>query len=275
VRRFRDRVAMVTGASSGIGEGVAVRLAAEGAKVVVVDIDTERGAQVAAQVDGLFLCCDVTDDAQVADSVSTCLQRFGRLDCYVANAGFSFTQGTITEFEGQSFDKTVALLLKGVAFGMKHAAVAMRAQGGGAIVVTSSVASLSAGMGPHIYSACKAAVNSLTRTVAFEEGSHGIRVNAVCPGSIQTPLPARLLGIPDGDDRVRRLDEAMAAAWASSIVLERRGTPADIAGAVAWLASDDAAYVTGQSIVVDGGLTLGKTLPSFSDWEVAQSEVSL
>jgi NAD(P)-dependent dehydrogenase (short-subunit alcohol dehydrogenase family) len=263
---------MVTGGSSGIGEGIAVRFADEGAKVVVVDIDSARGEQVASQIDGVFLHCDVTNEADVANSVATCIERLGQLDCYVANAGFSFAQGTITELEEQSFDKTVALLLKGVAFGMKHAAQAMRAQGGGSITATSSVASLAAGMGPHIYSACKAAVNSLTRTVAFEEGAYGTRVNSVCPGSIQTPLPARLLGIADDEERVRRLDQAMSAAWASRIVLERRGTPADIAGAVAWLASDDASYVTGQAIVVDGGLTLGKTLPSFSDWATPMSD---
>jgi len=258
--RLRDRVTVVTGGASGIGEGIAARFAEEGAKVVVADVDAARGRSVAASVGGVFVDCDVTRETDVAGSVATALDRYGRLDCYVANAGFSFSDGPIIELDEEGFDRTVAVLLKGVAFGLKHAARAMRDRAGGSIICTSSISAMSAGMGPHVYSACKAAVNSLTRTVAFEEGAYGTRVNCLCPGSIATSLPARLLGLEHDDDRARLLDEALSEAWAPDIALRRRGTPSDVAGAAAWLASDDAAYVTGQAIVVDGGLALGKAL---------------
>jgi NAD(P)-dependent dehydrogenase (short-subunit alcohol dehydrogenase family) len=263
--RLQGRVAIVTGGASGIGEGITARLAGEGAKVFVADTDATRGETVASSVDGVFVHCDVTKEDDVAASVAAATERFGRLDCYVANAGFSFAQGPIVDFDEVAFDKTVALLLKGVAFGMKHAARAMRAGAGGSIISTSSVAGLAAGMGPHVYSACKAAVISLTRTVAFEEGSYGIRVNCLCPGAIRTSFPARSLGVYGDEDLVTRLDEAIDLSWAPDIVLERRGTAADVAGAAAWLASDDASYVTGQAIVVDGGLVLGKKLAKLPD----------
>lgn len=265
MRRLKDRVAIVTGGASGIGEGICRRFALEGATVMVADTDVDAGEAVAADVSGVFLRCDVTDPAAVASSVAAALDGIGRLDCYVANAGFSFDAGPITDLDEAAFDKTVALVLKGVAFGMKHAAQAMRTRRGGTIISTSSIAGLTAGMGPHIYSACKAAVNSLTRTVAIEEGVFGTRVNAICPGTIETSMPARGLGIYGNEERTRRLDAAMAAAWEPSIALRRRGTPDDVASAAVWLASDEASYVTGQAIVVDGGFALGRTLPAITE----------
>jgi NAD(P)-dependent dehydrogenase (short-subunit alcohol dehydrogenase family) len=261
---LHGRVALVTGAASGIGRGVARRLAADGARVTVCDIDVEQGEQVALDVGGTFVRCDVTRPREIEESVASVLSREGRLDCYVANAGYAFSQGPISELREETFSKDVAVLLGGVAHAMRCVVPAMRRQGGGSFITTSSVASLAAGMGEHVYSACKAAVNSLTRTVAYEEGQYGIRVNAVLPGSIATALPAKLLGIED-EERARRLDDAIAEAWSADIPLRRRGTPSEVADVVAWLASDQAAYVTGQSIVVDGGMVLGKTLPGVAD----------
>lgn len=265
MKRLQDRVAIVTGGASGIGEGICRRFAQDGATVFVADTDVDSGERVAAVVGGVFVRCDVTDEAAVAASIAAAVDGFGRLDCYVANAGFSFDDGPITELDVTAFDKTVALVLRGVALGMKHAARVMRTRGGGSIISTSSIAGLTAGMGPHVYSACKAAVNSLTRTVALEEGAFGTRVNAICPGSIETAMPARGFGIYGDKERMHRLDAAIAAAWEPSIALRRRGTPDDVAGAAVWLASDDASYVTGQAIVVDGGFALGRTLPAIAD----------
>ncbi|GAA0985818.1 SDR family oxidoreductase [Acrocarpospora macrocephala] len=262
---LQERVALITGGASGIGKGIVERFAREGARIVVTDVDVARGVDVASSVDGIFVRCDVTVESDISASVAAALDHFGRLDCYVANAGFAFAEGPITDLENELFEKDLSLLVRGVAFAMKHAIGVMRDQGGGSFITTSSVSALSAGMGPHIYSACKAAVNSLTRTVAYEEGVHGIRVNCVCPGSIATAFPAKRVGIDGDEERMRRLDDAIAAAWTPVIPLGRRGTSADIANAVAWLASDDAGYVTGQEIVVDGGMILGRTLPDVPD----------
>jgi NAD(P)-dependent dehydrogenase (short-subunit alcohol dehydrogenase family) len=260
VTRLQGRVAIVTGATSGIGEGIAIRFAREGAHVVVLGRDVARGETVAARTGGRFVACDVTREADLRAAVDVALTRFGRLDVFVNNAGAPGVQGPITELDEAGFDATVGLLLKAVAFGMKHACRSMREQGGGSIISTSSSAALLGGCGPHIYSACKAAVIGLTRSVALEEGAHGIRVNCICAGGVETPIVARTLGVAGDAEKTRRLNEAVAATVSASTAIARVGFPADIAGAAAWLASDDAAYVTGQAIVVDGGQTIGKAL---------------
>ena len=243
-----------------MGEGMALRFAEEGARVVVADIDPVRGANVASEVGGLFKQCDVTKEADLKAVVDTAIDEFGGLNCFVGNAGASGVLGPITELDEEGFDQTVALLLKSVAFGMKHACRAMRARGGGSIISTASSAALLAGLGPHIYSACKAGVVALTRSVAFEEGTYGTRVNCICPGSIETSIVARALGVYGEEEKTKQVNDAVASVLVPQICLGRVGYPADIAGTAAWLASDDAAYVTGQAIIVDGGLTIGKVL---------------
>lgn len=253
------RVAVITGAASGIGRGIATRFAAEGAKVVVADIDEDGGRLVAAQTDGTFVRCDVTVEADLEAAVAAAVEGYGRLDCWVGNAGIGGVRGPITELDGEAFDQTVAVLLKAVALGMKHACRAMQAGGqGGSIISTSSVAGLQGGCGPHVYSACKAGVIGLTRTVALEQGPFGIRVNCINPGGIETAIFGRNaaeLGV-DPEEILRLVRTSTAA----QTPLGRMGQPADIAGAALWLASDDSAYVTGQTIVVDGGLTSSKPL---------------
>jgi NAD(P)-dependent dehydrogenase (short-subunit alcohol dehydrogenase family) len=166
----------------------------------------------------------------------------------------SNVSGPITELDGDGFDRTVAVLLRGVALGMKHACLAMQRGGrGGSVISTSSVAGLRAGCGPHTYSACKAGVIGLTRSVALEQAPFGIRVNCINPGAIETAIFSRSLGVEGAEaEEVMRL---VAAAVSAVTPLGHMGQPADIAGAALWLASDDSAYVTGQAIVVDGGLT--------------------
>jgi NAD(P)-dependent dehydrogenase (short-subunit alcohol dehydrogenase family) len=252
--RLDGQVAVITGAASGIGEGVATRFAAEGAKVVVADFDTAGGTRVAKHIDGTFVECDVTREADLAYTVDTAVSTYGGLDCFVGNAGFGGVRGEITELDEAGFDYAVAVLLKGVAFGMKHACRAMHATGrGGSIISTSSVAGLMGGLGPHVYSACKAGVIGLTRSVALEQGPHRIRVNCINPGGIETPIFAKGLGVEG--EVAAQLIQLVGAGVAAATPLGRIGQPADIAGAALWLASPDAAYVTGQAIVVDGGLT--------------------
>ncbi len=252
--------AVVTGGASGIGEGIVRRYTAEGAKVVIADIDAANGARVAKDTGGVFVPCDVTRESDLAAAVATSVEGFGRLDCFVGNAGYGGVRGFITDLDQSGFDRTVAVLLGAVAFGMKHACRAMQASGrGGSIITTSSVAGLIGGMGPHVYSACKAGVIGLTRSVALEQGPHGIRVNCVNPGGIATPIFARTLGA-EGEEAeavLRMVSDSVAA----STPLGRIGRPADIAGAALWLASADSAYVTGQVIVVDGGLTSTRGTP--------------
>jgi NAD(P)-dependent dehydrogenase (short-subunit alcohol dehydrogenase family) len=258
--RLQGKVAVITGGASGIGEGIATRFAEEGARVVVADVDRAGGERVAKEIEGRFVDCDVTRDADLARAVDVAVNELGGLHCFVANAGFGGVMGPITDLDEDGFDQTVAVLLKGVAFSMKHACRAMQPGGGGSIISTSSVAGLMGGMAPHIYSACKAGVIGITRSVALEQGPFGIRVNCINPGGIATPIFAKGLGLQDDPATAELVIQAVSSGVAARVPLGRVGTPADIAGAAAWLASDDAAYVTGQAIVVDGGLISTKPL---------------
>jgi NAD(P)-dependent dehydrogenase (short-subunit alcohol dehydrogenase family) len=178
----------------------------------------------------------------------------------VNNAGLGGVLGEITELDAGAFDRTVAVLLRAVALGMKHAVAAMRTGGrGGSVISTSSVAGLQGGHGPHVYSACKAGVIGLTRSVALEQGPHGIRVNCVNPGGIDTPIFARALGV-EGEDAAA-VRAFVSGSVSASTALGRIGRPEEIADAVLWLASDESSYVTGQAIVVDGGLTAAHRAP--------------
>lgn len=258
--RLEGKAALITGAASGIGEGMATRFVAEGARVLVADLDVSRGEEVAGRLGARFVRCDVTVEADIAAAVQASLDAYGRLDVCVANAGFGGVTGPITDLDEDGFDRTVAVLLKGVAFAMKHACAAMQATGGGSVISTSSVAGLMGGMGPHIYSACKAAVIGLTRSVALEQGPFNIRVNCINPGGIATPIFAKGLGVEADPVAAEEVLALVTAGVSAGTPLGRIGTPADIAAAAVWLASEDAAYVTGQTIVVDGGLTSTKRL---------------
>jgi NAD(P)-dependent dehydrogenase (short-subunit alcohol dehydrogenase family) len=167
------------------------------------------------------------------------------------NAGFGGAIGPIDEIPVDEFDVTMGILLRGVFLGMKHAAPVMKQQGSGSIVSTASVAGLNGGMGPHIYCAAKAGVINLTRSVALELAEHNVRVNCICPGAIATPLIAG--GMGGTDEAV----EAMKPVLANFQPIQRSGEGRDIANAALWLSSDDASFVTGQAIIVDGGLTAG------------------
>jgi NAD(P)-dependent dehydrogenase (short-subunit alcohol dehydrogenase family) len=239
---LRGRNALVTGAASGIGKAVALALAGEGACVIIADLNEQGGREVAAQIveaggSARAVACDVADEAAVEAAVMGVVEIEGRLDVMVNNAGIGGEVAPIIECQAADWDRVLAINLRGVFFGVKHAARAML-QSGGSIVNIASVAGIGAAakLGP--YGASKAGVIQLTQTAAMELASKGIRVNAVCPGWTETPI----LGQFERSDLV------------AQVPLRRIGRPEEIANMVVYLASDAAAFVTGSAFRIDGGI---------------------
>ncbi len=252
--RLDNKVAIITGGASGIGAGTVRRFVAEGARVLICDLDVEKGPALAAELGDVtaFLQTDVSQEDQVAAMIAEVTDRWGRLDCLYNNAGFGGALGPISTTSVDDYDLTMDVLLKSVFLGMKHAAPVMTAQGSGSIISTASVAGLRVGYAPHLYSVAKCGVIHLTKSVALELGEHNVRVNAICPGFIATPLAA---GRPDADDSQI---QQMRDAGATSQVLGRVGEPTDIANMALFLASDESEWITGQEFVVDGGFEAGR-----------------
>jgi NAD(P)-dependent dehydrogenase (short-subunit alcohol dehydrogenase family) len=238
---LRDRVALITGAASGIGKAIAQALASEGARVIVADLNEQAGraaaAQIAERAPARFVGCDVTDEASVEAAVGSALEIEGRLDIMVNNAGIITVPASLIDSPAADWDRHFAVNMRGVFFGVKHAARAML-QTGGSIVNIASVAGMGGApkLGP--YGATKAAVIQLTQTAALELARHRIRVNAICPGWTNTPLL-------DGLERTK---------LERQIPLGRLGQPDEIAGLVVYLASDAAAFITGSALRIDGGI---------------------
>lgn len=256
--RLEGKVAIITGGTSGMGRGTVELFLEEGAKVVVADILDEKGAQMAADLGPNFAYhhTDVCVEEDVKGAVDLAISKFGRLDCIFNNAGVGGVSGEIQEIDMEGFDQTVGILLKGVVLGMKYAAPIMKEQKSGSIISTASVAGLQGGFGPHIYSACKAAVVHLTKTVALELGKDNIRVNAICPGGIATSIFGRGMGLPTQlADQSAQLMENVLDKFQP---IKRSGLPSDIAKTALFLASDDSSFVSGQAIAVDGALTAGR-----------------
>jgi NAD(P)-dependent dehydrogenase (short-subunit alcohol dehydrogenase family) len=250
--RLEGKVAVVTGGGNGIGRASVLRFLAEGARgVVVADLNAETGPETVALAKkaghgerARFVRTNVADETQVQAAIDTAHATFGRLDCVFNNAGVAGAFGPITHLEVDDWDYTFAVLVRGVMLGMKYGARVMKAQGeGGTFINTASVAGLSGGDGPQAYSAAKAAVINLTRAVACELAPERIRVNAICPGGINTPLLHR--GSP----------QAMEGVLAGLQPWPEAGRPENIASVALFLASDDARFVTGEALVADGGLT--------------------
>jgi NAD(P)-dependent dehydrogenase (short-subunit alcohol dehydrogenase family) len=247
-RRFEGRVALVTGGASGIGRAVAARLAAEGARVVIADIDAEAGERVAASDEALtFVRTDVSRGDDVERLVATIVERFGRLDAVHANAGIETPPLFLHDTPDEWFDRAIAVNTRGIFLTCKHAIRHMLERGeGGSIVCTSSILDPGAFAKIAVYSISKAAVGAIVRAIAVEYATHGIRANAVLPGATATPLVER--EIADAQDPVvqRKMIEGLQ-------MMKRLGQPSEIAAAVAFLLSDDASFMTGASVPVDGG----------------------
>ena len=252
--RLDDKVAIITGGASGIGAGTVRRFVAEGARVLITDLDDDGGNALAAELgdSAAFLRTDVSKEADVAAMMAEATDRWGRLDCLFNNAGFGGALGPISSTSVDDYDLTMDVLLKSVFLGMKHAGPIMAEQGFGSIISTASVAGIRVGYAPHLYSVAKCAVIHLTKTVALELGESNVRVNAICPGFIATALAA---GRPDADaSQIQQMRDA----GQGSQVLGRVGEADDIANMALFLASDESEWMTGQEWVVDGGFEAGR-----------------
>jgi NAD(P)-dependent dehydrogenase (short-subunit alcohol dehydrogenase family) len=258
--RLEDKVAVVTGGASGIGEATVRQFVAEGARVVVADLQDGPGEELAGELGNAarFVHTDVTVEADVAAAISVATGDFGGLDVLFNNAGFVGATGPLETTSTEEYDLTMDVLLKAVFFGIKHATPFMKAQRSGSIISTSSVCGVTPGIGTHLYTVAKAAVIMLTKTAALELADWKVRVNVVCPGYVATPLAAggslTQLGRGKAEQRLAANRERMAL----SQPIGRMGEAADIADLVTFLASDASSWITGTAQVIDGGLTLGK-----------------
>jgi NAD(P)-dependent dehydrogenase (short-subunit alcohol dehydrogenase family) len=258
--RLEGKTAVITGAASGIGAETARCFVEEGARVVIADIQDDVGKQLAASLGegAAFQHCDVIHEDQVRDAIEMAVQRWGRIDVLFNNAGFVGVSGPMESIASDDYDMTMNVLLRSVFYGIKHAAPAMKAQRSGSILSTASVCGIQAGIGTHVYSVAKAGVISMTESAALELAEYGVRVNAICPGYIATQLAAgRALSEVSEAESARRLDRARDLIGDSQPIA-RMGEPGDVAAVALFLASDESAWMTGTSQVIDGGLTLGK-----------------
>nr|WP_299910228.1 SDR family NAD(P)-dependent oxidoreductase [Sphingomonas bacterium] len=254
--RFVGKRAVVTGGASGIGRATALRLVDEGAEVWIGDIDEAGGRELAETSNGRihFQRTDVMQVAEI-EALMVAADAAGGLDVVFNNAGAGGSRDKIDVISAEDWDRTQALLLRSVAMGIRYAAPLMAARGGGAIVNTASIAALQTGAAPTAYSVAKAGVLHLTTLAAADLSRHNIRVNAVCPGFITTNIFTAALGL-DADKR-EAANGMIRGIAADAQPLQRAGRAEDIAAAVAYLASDDASFVTGTHITVDGGMTIG------------------
>lgn len=244
--RIEGKVAIITGAGSGIGRATAIRFAAEGAKVIVTDItgaEDETATSIGA--DAVAVHGDVSISSDVRSMIEVARSRFGRLDVIFNNAGIEGAQAPTAECSEENFDRVISVNLRGVFLGMKHALPLMIESGGGSIINNASVAGLVGFRGIPAYCASKGGVIQLTKTAALEYATQHIRVNAICPGVIWTPMVQRFTaGSAEAE-----------AAFRATEPVERFGTAEEVAALALFLASDEASFVTGAAMAVDGGFT--------------------
>jgi NAD(P)-dependent dehydrogenase (short-subunit alcohol dehydrogenase family) len=258
--RLKDKIAVITGAASGIGLGTVELFVAEGAKVIAADVNDAAGKELERRFNGQvkFVRCDVTSEDDIKATMQAAVDAFGGLDILFNNAGAGGSPNTIEDMTGEAWDRSMNLLLRSVALGIRYAIPHMKARDGGSIINTASVAALQAGAGPVAYSVAKAGVIHLTTVSAAQLGRAKIRVNAICPGLILTGIfgaGAKAMGATD--QMVAMMNEGMKAQAPNAQPIPKGGLPADIAKACLYFASDDSEFVTGTHIVVDGGMTTG------------------
>jgi NAD(P)-dependent dehydrogenase (short-subunit alcohol dehydrogenase family) len=257
--RLDGKVAVITGATSGIGLRTAEAFVAEGAKVVIAGRRVAEGEALGKKLGGscVFRQTDVTIEEQMHALIALAVDKFGKLDCLFNNAGGPAQTGGIEGLEVARFDAAMATLVRSVMLGMKHAAPYMKKQGSGSIINNGSIAGRLAGFSSSIvYGAAKAAVIHLTRCVAMELGESGVRVNSISPGAIATGILAKALGL--STEAAETTDTIMREVYKSAQPIPRAGLPDDIAHAAVFLASDESSFVNGHDLVVDGAITGGR-----------------
>ena len=250
---FTGKVALITGGGGGIGRAAALGFAQRGAKVMIVDHDEAQGAASAGIVtqqggDARFHRADVTKSASVRDYVQACLAAYGRIDCFFNNAGIEGKVVPIQDYDEDVFDQVIAVNLKGVFLGLRHVLPVMLKQGSGTVVNTASVAGLFGGPGMPAYVASKHGVLGLTKVASSDVAPHGIRVNAVCPGPVETRMMRSLESQRNPGD-----PELVHKAYSATMPTGRYTLPEEVAGVVLYLCSDLSGNVTGTHIVIDGG----------------------
>jgi len=253
--RIEGKVAVITGGASGIGEATVRRFCEEGARVVIADIQEDRGKSLAEELGEVarFARVDVTQEDQVAAAIGVAVQDFGRLDVMYNNAGVVGALGSILATSAEQWRRTIDILLNGVFIGIKQAARVMAPQGSGVILSTASTAGILGGLGPHAYTAAKHGVVGLTKSAASELSSKRVRVNAIAPGPMATPMIESVVG---GAPSAGAMDIVQKSLKDDS-PLGVAGQASDIANAALFLASDESGQVTGHTLVVDAGVTTG------------------
>ncbi len=255
--RLDGKVAVITGAASGIGLATVELFIEEGARVLAADLQAEAGQALEQRFPGLlhFVRCDVTQPAQIKAAIDAAATHFGGLDILFSNAGAGGSPAGVENWDEAGWDATHALLLRSVAAGASYAVPHMKRRGGGAIINTSSISALQAGYAPLAYSVAKAGVLHYTRLAATELSAHRIRINAIVPGFIATSIFGNGLGL--GLAEARQMAQTVAERSGSANPIGRSGLPRDIAEAALFLASDAAGFITGTHLTVDGGITIG------------------
>ncbi|MDO1445351.1 SDR family oxidoreductase [Rhodocytophaga aerolata] len=249
MERFRDKVVLITGASTGIGKASAIRYAAEGAKLILADISEEKGKATLEEVikkskESLFIHCDVTDATSVKEMIKQSISKFGRIDVAINNAGIGGASAHTADYPEDEWQKVINVNLTGVYLCMKYELQEMVKAKKGNIVNMASILGKVGFMGSAAYVAAKHGVVGLTETAALEYAPQGIRINALCPGFIYTPMLENA-GLAEDD----KLHQAIANMHA----MKRMGKPEEVADALLWISSEEATFVTGHSLAVDGG----------------------
>ena len=264
--KLDGQVAIITGGASGIGKAAVKLFMKEGAKVVIGDVQEELCENLVKELgdNALFKYTNVGQEEDIRSLIATAVDKFGRLDCIFNNAAIGGASGPIDEIPMIGFDVTLAVNLRSVFMGMKYAAAVMKQQMSGNIISTASIAGQRTGCGGHIYSACKAAIIQMTRTVAIELGPFNIRTNCICPGGIVTSIFGRGLGL--SQEETEASYDGIGQIFKNVQALPRPGVPEDIAKAALWLATEDSSFVNGAAINVDGAVPDG----IFTQEEVVQ-----
>lgn len=257
--KLEGSVAVVTGGANGLGKSIVEHFVQEGARVVIADFAYKRGERLAADLgeSAVFVNTDVRKEEDIQSALSAAVETFGKLDCLCNSAGLAYPSRSIEDMVLDGFEYMMDVTVRGTFLGMKHAAPIMKKQGSGNILTIASIAGFFTGYGSHFYNTAKAAVMQLTRSVAMELGESGIRVNCICPTAVATPIWGKVCGLTR-EDAESKMD-VIESFLADIHPIPRTCYPEDVSHAAVWLASDNAGFVNGHILVIDGGLTGGRS----------------